>query len=193
MKTFINHLMIDGIDCLGKDTLINNIINKCGYYQVMHFSKPKVLSCYSPNGPLTQTERTTALRKYQEAGFRNMFSMFRDAPYSKLIANRSHLGENVYAPLYRGYSGDYVFDLEATFMRNVTGTRLILLTENFNFSKHFVDDGFSFNIQKREEEQEMFLSAFERSCIIDKRVICVTDINTGNFRSPEQILELALN
>ena len=28
-----------------------------------------------------------------------------------LIFNRSHLGESVYSPLYRGYSGDFVFDI----------------------------------------------------------------------------------
>jgi hypothetical protein len=29
-----------------------------------------------------------------------------------VIFNRSHLGESIYAPLYRGYSGDFVFDIE---------------------------------------------------------------------------------
>ena len=34
-----------------------------------------------------------------------------------LIFNRSHLGETVYSPLYRGYSGDYIFDIEKKYTK----------------------------------------------------------------------------
>ena len=43
-----------------------------------------------------------------------------------LIFNRSHLGETVYSPLYRGYSGDYVFDIEKKICTISTKTRVIL-------------------------------------------------------------------
>jgi len=36
-----------------------------------------------------------------------------------LFFNRAHLGEVVYGPLYRGYSGDFVFDLEEDAVMNL--------------------------------------------------------------------------
>lgn len=189
MTAVTNKYLIEGLDRLGKDTLINGILNTRGYHQVLHFSKPQYLTCYEPcpTGMSAAEMKSEALFKYQERSFRTMFSMLRDATYAHIICNRAHLGECVYAPLYRGYAGEYVFDIERSLMKDVHSTRLILLTEDFKISQHFVDDGESFDITKREKEQEMFLAAFEKSCISDKRVICVTD-STGGFRPKEQIL-----
>jgi len=44
-----------------------------------------------------------------------------------VIFNRSHLGESIYAPLYRGYSGDFVFNIEAKH-RDLIQADLYLIT-----------------------------------------------------------------
>lgn len=193
MTAVTNKYLIEGLDRLGKDTLISGIQHKRGYHQVLHFSKPVMLNCYEPcpTGMTAAEMKSEALYKYQERSFRTMFSMLRDATYAHIICNRAHLGECVYAPLYRGYAGEYVFDIERSFMKDVHTTRLILLTEDFKVSKHFVDDGLSFDITKREQEQNMFIAAFEKSGIADKRMICVTD-QSGGFKPKEQILDEAL-
>ena len=49
---------------------------------------------------------------------------------------------------------DVLCDLNRTLLDDLPDTRLILLTEDFSVSKHFVDDGESFDITKREKEQE---------------------------------------
>lgn len=187
-----NKFLIEGLDRLGKDTLINGILNKRGYHQVIHYSKPLELDCYipCPTG-MTATEiRSEALREYQVRSFRTMFQLLRDAQYAHLILNRAHLGECVYAPLYRQYSGDYVFDLERQFkMNEVRNARLILLWEDFQIARHFVDDGESLGaVEKRETEQNLFFDAFEESIMPDKRKVCVTDQATGGFRRKEDIL-----
>jgi hypothetical protein len=189
----VNKFMIEGIDRLGKDTLIGGIQHKRGYHQVMHFTKPVQLECYTPSeaGDPVESKRE-ALFRYQEHSFRTMFSILRDARYANIICNRAHLGENVYAPLYRGYNGSYVFDLERAMMRDVKNTRLVLLIEDFAVAEHFIDDGDSFDTTKRIQEQELFLAAFERSSIKDKRIVCVTDRAVGGFRVPGQILEEVL-
>lgn len=188
-----NKFMIEGLDRLGKDTLIASIQHRLGYHQVLHYSKPQVLECYHPKDETDPiADRREALRRYQEASFRTMFSMFRDATYTRLIANRAHLGECVYAPLYRGYAGEYVFDMEFAFMREVHDTRLILLIEDFEIAEHFIDDGDSFDVSKRKLEQEYFLAAYRQSRINDKRVVCVTDPGTGGFKRPECILKEVL-
>lgn len=193
----MNKILIEGLDRLGKDTLIQGILNKVGYHHVMHFSKPVQLDCYvpSPTGMSAREIKEQTLQTYQEHSFRTMFSILRDAKLTPIICNRAHLGECVYAPLYRGYSGDYVFDLENQFgMSSAYNLKLILLIEDFKAAKHFVDDGASLGaIENREKEQELFLSAFEKSIIQRKQVICVTDPNTGSFKAKHLILAEALS
>lgn len=186
----INKYLIEGLDRLGKDTLISGIRNKCGYHQVIHFSKPEILEFYRPvrGGGDAIVAKREMLYGYQRASFINMFNMLNEIN-TKMICNRAHLGEAVYSPLYRGYDGNYVFDLERSAGVNQNySTRLILLTEDFDKSEHFEDDGLSFDVTKRAHEQELFMAAFETSIIKDKRIICVTDQNTGGFRSKEEIL-----
>lgn len=186
----MNKFMIEGLDRLGKDTLIKEIQHERGFHQVLHYSKPEVLECYTPKADLQAPETMrAALRAYQEASFRTMFSIMRDAKFSHVICNRAHLGEMVYAPLYRGYDGSYVFELERAFnIELLFNLRLVLLVEDFDTSRHFVDDGESFDITKRRDEQDRFLDAFERSHIADKRIVQVTDSSTGGFKQREQIL-----
>jgi hypothetical protein len=39
-------LIIEGLDRLGKSTLIKNIQHRFGFYQVIHFGKPEILDKY---------------------------------------------------------------------------------------------------------------------------------------------------
>jgi thymidylate kinase len=183
---------IEGLDRLGKSTLIKNIQHKLGFYQVIHFSKPVVLDCkialYKNLGGDTLENRREALAMYQSESFCNSFVLTKSC--ANIIFDRWHLGEAVYAKRYRGYDGDYVFCLEH--IGDLDKVRLILLTENFDVSNHFISDGESFDDSKRLEEQEDFKRAFNMSRIKDKRIICVTDPLTGLFRSEKDILAEAL-
>ncbi len=180
--------LIEGIDRLGKDRLIAGLQKQLGYHAVIHCSKPIRSEYY-----VKQSEKD-ALRLFQVDTFRTMFAILRDMPLMRVIYNRAHLGECVYAPLYRSYSGDYVFELEREFdMPHITDLRLILLVENFEVSKHFSDDGKSLGpTNERKKEQDFFLGAFASSTIPDKRVVNVTDADTGEFRAPDAILDEVL-
>ena len=185
--------IIEGLDRLGKSTLIENIQRELGFHQTVHMSKPRKLPFYERQCqiPPKLAPNNEALFMYQRDSFITMFNLMRSDAH--LIFDRAHLGEAVYAPLYRGYPGDYVFNLErAMKVDEIPEVRLILLTEDFVNSKHFVDDGESFDISKRAEEQEMFRTAFDRSLFADKKVICVTDKTTGQFRSQYDILTEAI-
>lgn len=185
-----NHFLLEGLDRLGKDTLLGGIQHRCGYHQVLHYSKPLTLECYLETPP-----SSLALRRYQEASFRTMFQLLSGVPAAKIICNRAHLGECVYAPLYRKYPGEYVFELEREFKADqLSQARLVLLIEDFSVSRHFVDDGQSLGGKnKRQEEQQLFQNAFDASIFPDKRIICVTDRETGGFRSPDSILKEVLS
>lgn len=170
--------IICGIDRLGKDTLISNI-NKLGFYHNIIYGKPKALKIYNYEP-----------KKYQFVGFDNGMLLLKSK--AKLVFNRSWIGEAVYADLYRGYSGNYVFEMEKLHkLEECKHVKLILLTEAFSKSKHFISDGQSFDDNKRQQEQDRFLKAVDKSILPNKQIICVT-AEDGNFRAQEDILDEVL-
>jgi hypothetical protein len=188
--TRLNQFLIEGLDRLGKDTLLQGIQHRLGDHRVMHYTKPVLPDDYPKTTP-----PQLALKQYQESVFRVMFKILSGSRSDKIIHNRAHLGECVYAPIYRKYAGEYVFDLEREFnAHQFSHARLILLVEDFAVSKHFVDDGKSLGgSERRQEEQGLFLRAFAASIFPDKRIVCVTDQETGGFRSRDSILNEVLS
>lgn len=180
--------IIEGLDRVGKSALIEGILNNEGYHLVVHYSKPLKLDHYVEIASEDPTGVTPA-QMYQNDSFVTLFELLTAELDTPFIFDRAHLGEHVYAPLYRGYSGEYVFDMEESFgVKDNDNTRLILLVEDFSKSKHFVDDGQSLGTaDKREAEQKLFVEAFNKSIFPDKKIICVT-AEDGSFRSKEDIL-----
>ena len=183
---------IEGLDRLGKSTLIDGIRNALGYYEVIHFSKPKKLQAYAGTLPVIGVPaQSLQVYHYQQESFRNSMILARSG--ARIIFDRWHLGEAVYSPMYRLYNGGYVFDFERNHNLDGADIRLILLTEDFGVSRHFVDDGQSLGtVNDREEEQKRFIDAFNKSIIRDKRIICVTDPALGGFKPKDWILAEAL-
>jgi hypothetical protein len=172
--------IIEGIDRLGKDTLIQNIIKETTYHAVLHFGKPILTK--------DNEDDDYPLQKYQRKSFDAGFYILRTP--TNLIFNRFILGEVVYSPKYRNYSGDYIFELEKKYgASQMDNVKLILLTtSDFSFIK---DDGLSFDFSKKEEEQADFIKAFGRSTFKHKCLIDVAN-QQGGFRSERDILQEAL-
>lgn len=199
----MNAYLIEGLDRLGKSTLIDGILNARGFHQVIHYEKPKLLDVYMDprvvhHKFLVKPDekeaawKQRALEEYQYDSFHAMFAMIQSGAH--LIMDRAHLGEMVYAPLYRKYNGDYVLSLEEEYHVNTCyHAKLILLTEDFSKSKHFQDDGQSLGPESaRAKEQELFINAFERSKFRYKQIVNVTG-EDGNFRPKEDILAEVLS
>jgi hypothetical protein len=178
-------IIIEGIDRLGKDTLIKGLQHQLGAFQVIHYQKPELLDTYvdaakrNCNTASIDDIKVAALKAHQIESFRNMLYLL--SSDAKLILNRAHLGEMVYAPRYRKYDGSYVFELER-FFRNDLGsdvlneTLLVLLyASDTSFIK---DDGLSFDFNAKQEEQADFIRAFKRSGIRHKVMIDVS-VNGG--------------
>lgn len=189
--------IIEGLDALGKSSLIKGIRDTLGYFEVIHFNKPQNLKVYDEqalnhSAAPARSDKHESQFIYQRQAFQNMMDLVVSNAY--LIFDRAHLGEFVYSPLYRNYQGDYVFELEETYgLKRRFDIRLILLTEDFTTSRHFIDDGHSLGpVDRRREEQALFVKAFYRSTIKDKRIINVTAASTGKFRPGEEILKDAL-
>ena len=178
----IKHWIIEGCDRLGKDTLINNLIKKFGYQMVIHYSKP--IDCEIYTG-----DKTSRLKEYQSDSFYNGFILLVDFTEVPIIFNRFHLGECVYSPRYRNYSGDYVFELENVFgIESSEHIKLVLLkTSDWSFID---DDGENHDFTQRFAEQDDFEVAFKKSKIKNKVII---DVSNGSGRkTPEEVLMEAI-
>lgn len=171
----ISNIIIEGVDRLGKDTLISNIMHELGFFQLVHYQKPMKLKALDDS-----------LEDFQRFSFEKMFSML---DHGKMLLNRAHLGEVVYAPRYRGYTGDYVFDIEQNHPVARNNTLLVLLTASS--WDPIKDDGDSFDFSKKGEEQEDFIRAFHLSNIRSKLIIDVT--RDSKFVSPLEILNLVID
>lgn len=168
-------LIVEGLDRLGKDSLIKNILHEFGYHSVIHYSKPVFPNPYS-------TQKKKALQEWQIESFVNGFDLCMTG--ANIIFNRFHLGENVYADRYRGYPGDYVFEIEQSYNIILSNIKMILLwTDNFEFQ---VDDGDSFDFSKREAEMQDFIKAFKKSQIKNKIMINVHN-GKGGYKTHEEI------
>lgn len=177
--------LIDGVDRLGKSTLVNSLLNELGYHLVIHYDKPKALSCYTGDGQ-------DARGIYQELCNENMFRLLKTQV--PIIFDRTHLGELVYAPMYRGYSGDYVLKMEQQLIDEKPYTveddvcLILLTTSNFDI---VTDDGQSFDFSKKDIEQNMFKEAFSRSNLF--KITVDVHNGQGGFKSKEQVLNEVLS
>ena len=161
-------ICIDGPDNTGKDTQI-------ALLQPFLIDKPLHILHYSN---IKGIKGKSKQKKYSKKMYRDMFSFAEVFPDSHFIFNRSHIGENVYAPMYRGYSGSYIFKIEKEFVNADFWKDVHLITfydEPDNIIKR--DDGKSFSIEvdKKYEEIDRFIKTTERSRIPHKIIININN------------------
>lgn len=169
-------IAIEGIDRLGKGSLIQGIIKEHGYHHIIHYTKP------------VQTKVNRDLYDYQYQSFKAGFDLLENNDH-RFIFDRWTLGEVVYSPRYREYDGNYVFHLENINLRLLSRMWLILLyTDNFDLLK---DDGNSFDYGRRQEEMSDFIAAFNESKVPNKKMINVHD-GYGDYKRFDVILFEAL-
>ena len=196
----VKHIIIEGIDHIGKDTLINQLQNCYGGF-IIHSEKPKRLKLYKTlalnqfskiltSNEVYKTDGVTSLYlpeylyqcDYFNTIFRNMNFLSSQVPF---IYNRLHLGEYVYGALYRNYTEEMqnkVFELEKLITDNDNVYLIQLLIHN---PKRRAKDDDAFANDNGEEEQKLFQEAFEKSGIKHKKLIYVDDAK--NWKTPKKI------
>lgn len=170
-------IIFEGLDRCLKDTMIERIKTLLPAAHVLHYSKPP------KNVNQEQYQRDSFFQMMKLIGFNAFF-----LPENKasLIINRSHIGEYVYAPIYRNYPGDYVYDLERRDPDLMNRIWLITLVDT-NLDAYLKrDDGESFSNadpEKVREEIQRFTEATTKSHIKNKRLF---DLN-GYYDSADHI------
>lgn len=163
-------ILIEGTDNVGKSTQANLIKNRMkdhGVFHVVHYSS------------LPFKDKETHI-EYSHRLYEDMFDMMDvlNKHCHNVIFDRSHLGESVYAPLYRGYSGDFIFDIEKKNVHKLNNNIYLITLVNDPKLVISRDDGFSFYTNEQEVQNEVdgFIKAHRKSIINNKLLINVGDM-----------------
>jgi len=146
-------IIIEGTDNVGKDTQQNLIIEKMNDYVFHKFHYSSL--------PFKDDKEMHAT--YSKKMYDDMFKVMMNCKDKDInfIFNRSHLGETVYSPLYRGYSGDYVLDIEKKYTKALREDLYLITLTNTPHNILKRDDGKSF--YNNEEEVKAEVDGFRRS------------------------------
>jgi len=144
-------IIIEGPDRVGKDTQQNLIIKNfpnLAFHKVHYSSVP------------FDGEQGI---EYSAKMYNDMFKMMMSCKDNdvNIIFNRSHLGESVYSALYRGYNGDYIFDIEDKYVNALRKNLYLITLVNDAKIIYKRDDGKSF--YKFEEEVKAEVDGFKRA------------------------------
>ena len=162
------NIMFDGLDNVGKSTQIKLLMKHL-------IDKPTHVIHYSAISGITPEQSY----KYSQQLYDDMFYMMSEGSAfgRNLIFDRSHIGEYVYAPLYRNYSGEYVFDIEKKYSKSAFFNDIVLFVlvdKAENAISREDGHSFSIDIENKQKEIDGFKKAYELSYIKNKHLI---DIN----------------
>lgn len=173
-------IIIEGTDNVGKDTVINQLLDKYKDAKIYHCEKPK-------------SKDAIEAAKEQYSFFLNLAKENSISTDKIIIHNRSWYGEYVYGVKYRNNDENEVkrsiLEFEKIILDNINNVYLImLLSDNSNFLIKN-DDGLSISKAKKElieDETRRFEEIFKFSTIPNKNIIYV---NEGeNWKSREDII-----
>jgi len=178
-------IIFESPDNCGKDTQIRLLSTRFAKqmtpYHVLH---------YSAIPGITPEES----KAYSMCLYRDMFRLIlhETAEVDRtLILNRSHIGENVYAPMYRNTDGEWIFLIEKHFKMAYPykWDDLYLITfvdDPENLIKR--DDGLSFSVDldKKASEIGRFITTTKQSNIVNKIIINIR--NKDQHRVHEEVL-----
>jgi len=156
-------IIFEGPDNVGKGTQINLLRTYFGNIN-------KITHIIKYSNILTEN-----IYEYSKIQYNEMFKIMKklnDNFY--LIFDRSHIGENVYSPIYRNYNGEYIYDIEKKYIKSNFWNSIFLITlydEPENLIKR--DDGLSFSIklEKKQKEIDLFINSTKQSNINKKLLL----------------------
>lgn len=174
-------LIIEGMDNIGKDTLISKILEKFPTVTLIHCSKPysKKFSSEEQDSLFETYARAIVEHKYDNTHI--------------VIMNRSHIGEFVYGCLYRNRLYQQVEEMISNINKLLLSREdldikyvQLLCSSNYLLSKN--EDGDSLSegdVQKINSERDAFEYIFGTCELPNKKLVYV---NKGDeFRSRESI------
>lgn len=180
-------LIIEGPDRCGKNNLIKHLTAQAENYVVRHFGSAK--------GASDREKRTSQFlafqREFELAAARHLHEQPDKERYPRdlWIWNRAHLGEFVYGTIYRNtFPEEWVLQMEKKYRMDLDPSVYLLLLEAPPEFLTKRDDGKSFSdkTENRRKELAAFREAFDKSSILNKLSIDVSD--GDNYLSDSEIV-----
>jgi len=184
-------IIIEGTDNVGKDTQQDLIIKKMdnNVFHKLHYSSLPFKDDKEKHGTYSKKLYDDMFKLMMKTKIGNTKN---DKESINLIFNRSHLGETVYSPLYRGYSGDYVFEIEKKYTKALREDLYLITLTNDPHTILKRDDGKSFygNEEEVKAEVDGFRRAHRLSTIKNKLHV---DVGTMSAEEVSNIIIEFLN
>ena len=161
-------IIVEGLDNTGKSTLIKNL-------RKYVFKHPMVTSIHCTSPPYQSNSQ------WSKDHYNEILRLSRDMSMNGwvVILDRSHLGEDVFGPIFRNESVDYIYDLEYSYFVDVDVRAILLIDDPANLIER--DDGQSHTINRNDLQNvsDRFVDVFKKSHINHKMVYHIT--NDGGF------------
>lgn len=153
-------VIIEGMDRCYKDSLIKYIRK-----HILTSHLTTMIHCASTP---TNADKNNWPKHHYESLLEECIDLSENKGWN-IILNRSHLGENVYGPIFRDVNSDWVFDLEKDVFGSNTDVRLIAIIDSAeNLMKREDGESMYKSINDLEQVRNAFLETFERSHITHK-------------------------
>lgn len=154
-------LILIGSDGSGKTTIANELFNILRY-PVHHFGPPK---------------------NYQD-GYNQYFGFIRDTDES-VICDRFHEGEQIFAPIYRGYKATYFPELEQELKYKFKPLLVLVYAPFITITKRLAERGEDF------VKPEHFRYAYDKVIdIFNESTLPKMMINTEDNQSNENVIKI---
>jgi len=162
--------IFEGPDNVGKTTQINKLkkyleIEKSQLVHILHYSNIKGNDIF---------ERSNHY-------YNQMFGLMKFAANNNinLIFDRAHGGETVYSPIYRNYSGDYVYEIEQNYNSKITANAklFVFIDEPENLINREDGKSFSTEYEKKADEINRFGEFYNKSNIKNKYLININGLD----------------
>lgn len=180
-------IIIEGPDNTGKNTLINEVLEKNEIVKTIHCSKPKV---------------TENILFYQYLDYKKLADIaindYHNNSEDILVFNRYYVGEYVYGQLYRNEDPERIKEMinliENRLLSEINQRDIVyiqLLSRSTKLLQNNDDNKSLSNAKSEliEKEQQLFKEIFDLSQIKNKHIIYIDKENTDTFKSREQIIE----
>ena len=169
-------LIVEGLDRCGKSTLIKQLRKSV-------LTKPETISLHCSSPP-NGFDINWSMNHYR-------YILHTAAKLSEdgwdVIMDRSHLGEDVFGPLFRDTSGDFIYDLEATILCDSEVKLIMIIDSPESIIKRDDGDSHTVTMDGIKNVSDRFLKVFQKTHINDKMVYHIS--NDGGFTNMFQTVK----
>lgn len=163
-------LIVEGLDNTGKSTLIKNIRKT-----VLTGPQTTSIHCTTPpNGCHQSWPKDHYLEVLGLCRFMVTVGW-------TVILDRSHLGEDVFGPLFRNQDADYIYNLEELYFQNITVKGILLIDDPEKLVEREDGQSHTVELDTLQKVSNRFQNVFNKSLMDDKMIYHIS--NDGGFEN----------